>query len=640
VHVQVYATDLDGTAIAHARAGRYPHDIEAHVSPERLARHFTRDDRGYQARAELRDMVVFAKHDLIADPPFTRLDVLCCRNVLIYLQPALQQRLFPQFHYALGPGGLLVLGASEAVPFSSADLFEPVDGSAKVFRRLDVARVAGPPFALAAARSGAAPVAIEHERAPQGLVEAARHAIVDAVAPPVVLINARGDVLYVSQRTGRYLEPAVGKTNINIFAMAREGLGAHLSLGVRQALARRRRVTLAGVEVRGDRARYLVDLTVVPLDTPVVLHGLLLVVFDEPPPGKLAGKAARRGRASGAASAERELVRVKQHLHTVAREMEASQAQVEAANEALQCANEELQSTNEEVTTSKEELQAMNEELLTLNAELEAKNAELGTANDDLRNLLNSTKIPTLFLDGALRLKRFTSEATRIANVQPGDVGRPITDLTLKIDYHDLARDVAEVLETLVVKEVAVARVDSASYTMRIHPYRTTQNALDGVVVTFFDTTELRRAEAVIAARAQDSVVAGLLDRWPGLVCVRDLVTARDVYLNDLARERLRTAGAAHARFESLLHPDDAAQSVQWEDRLARLPDGEVLTRQIRLRGHGGDYERFRDRESVLARAPTGAPLRVLAIIESIEDAAIRASVAARTTGGNGDGLV
>ena len=282
----------------------------------------------------------------------------------------------------------------------------------------------------------------------------------------------------------------------------------------------------------------------------------------------------------------------------------------------------------------------MNEELLTLNAELEAKNAELGTANDDLRNLLNSTKIPTLFLDGALRLKRFTSEATRIANVQPGDVGRPITDLTLKIDYHDLARDVAEVLETLVVKEVAVARVDSASYTMRIHPYRTTQNALDGVVVTFFDTTELRRAEAVIAARAQDSVVAGLLDRWPGLVCVRDLVTARDVYLNDLARERLRTAGAAHARFESLLHPDDAAQSVQWEDRLARLPDGEVLTRQIRLRGHGGDYERFRDRESVLARAPTGAPLRVLAIIESIEDAAIRASVAARTTGGNGDGLV
>jgi len=614
VAVQIYATDIDANAIAIARAGHYGEEIAEHVSPERLARYFSREDHGYRIRKEIRETVVFAQHDLVSDPPFTRLDVVCCRNVLIYLQPVLQQRLLSRFHYALAPGGLLVLGPSETVS-SAAGLFTALDAKAKVFRREDGARDPRArldlPVAVRAGATAAAP-----SRAPIELtvVEAARRVIVESVAPPTVVINDRGDVLYASRRTGRYLEPAVGKTNINIFAMAREGLGPHLSLAVRQAAAKRRRVTRAGLVVRGERGGTRVDLTVLPLDEPASLHGLLMVVFEESAP---AGKAAGRpSRATAGTALARELARTKAHLQTVVREMEASQAQVEAANEELQSANEELQSTNEEVTTSKEELQSLNEELLTLNAELIAKNEALATANDDLRNLLNSTKIPTLFLDGELRVKRFNNEVTKVVHLIASDVGRAITDITLALDYRALATDVAEVLDTLVHKEVQVIGTDGASYTMRIHPYRTTENVIDGVVITFSDVTALRRAEEALAARAHEGVIARLLDRWPGMVCVRDLVLERDVYLNDRARERLREAAAGAAPFESLLHPDDAAATPRWRERLVTLSDNAVLTRTIRVRDRSGAYQSFRDRESVLARSAAGIPTRVLSVVE------------------------
>jgi len=604
VAVQIYATDIDIGAVTAARTGHYRLDIAQQVSPERLARYFTREDGGYRIRKEIRDTIVFAQHDLISAPPFTRLDVLSCRNVLIYLQPVLQQRLLPQFHYALNPGGLLVLGSSESVS-SSAALFVPVDAGAKVFRRLDVARGT----ALRIARSTPTRVepatkAVARAASEVTLIDAARRAIIDTVAPPTVVINDRGDVLYSSRRTGRYLEPAVGKTNINIFAMARDGLGLHLTLAVRQAVARRRRVTVPGLAVRGERGTSHVDLAVVPMTEPPSLRGLLLVIFEEIAPVPRA-----KGR-TGAAGLERELARTKTHLQAVVREIESSQAQVDATTEELQSANEELQSTNEELTTSKEELQSLNEELLTLNAELVSKNDDLATANDDLRNLLNSTKIPTLFLDNALRVKRFTSDATRVANLIAGDVGRLITDITLKVDYQDLARDVEQVLETLIFKEVQVACPDGTSFTMRIHPYRTMDNVIDGVVITFSDVTALQRAEEALADAAHDIVIARLLDRWPGVVYVRDLVLGHDVYLNQRAREWLR--GAA---FETIVHPDDVANPA-WSERLRALPDGEVLTRRIRLRAADGTYATLRDRESVLARANNGAPTRVLAVIE------------------------
>ena len=245
VSVKIYATDIDDNAIAAARAGCYPHEIAEHVTAERLARYFTREERGYRIRKQIRDMLVFAKHDLIADPPFTRLDVLSCRNVLIYMQPSLQQQLIPKFHYALLPGGLLVLGAAETATL--ARLFAPVDAQAKVFRKLDVARGAKAEIEFPlSGRPTPASARRPHGTGELTVVEAARRVIVESVAPPTVVINDRGDILYSSRRTGRYLEPPVGKTNINIFAMAREGLGPHLGIAVRQALSRHRRVTWPG----------------------------------------------------------------------------------------------------------------------------------------------------------------------------------------------------------------------------------------------------------------------------------------------------------------------------------------------------------------------------------------------------------
>ncbi len=614
VGVQIYATDIDAGAITVARAGRYPAAIRDQVAPARLARYFTPDDDGFRIAKVIRDTVVFAQHDLISDPPFTHLDVVCCRNVLIYLQPTLQQRLLPRFHHALDPGGVLVLGLSESTA-AAASLFAALDPTTKVFRRVEGVRAPAERGGPAPWSRGVAAAAVTVSEL--STVDAARRVIVDTVAPPAVLINQRGDVLYTSRRTGRYLEPAVGKTNINLFAMARDGLGLHLSMAVRQAIARRRRVVVRGVRLGGARSRAQLDLAVLPLTEPAALRGLLLVVFDEQPLVAVA-RAGRRPAAGRAASDGRELTRLKAQLQAVVREMEASQAQVEATNEQLQSANEELQSTNEEVTTSKEELMSLNEELLTLNAELEVRNHELATANADLRNVLDSTKIPTLFLDRDLRIKRFTPEVRRIVRLVDADVGRAIGDFTLTLDYPALAADVAAVLASLTPRQAQAAGPDGTTFTVRIDPYRTMDERVDGVVITFSDVTALRQAEAALAARAHDGVVARLLDRWPGMVWVRDLAGA-DVYLNDRARAHLRTCDPTPAaRFAALIDPAQAPDGPTWLRRLAAAPDGEVVTRKLRLRDAAGGYVTYRDRESVLGRGPTGAPTRVLAVIEAV----------------------
>jgi two-component system CheB/CheR fusion protein len=366
--------------------------------------------------------------------------------------------------------------------------------------------------------------------------------------------------------------------------------------------------------VHADRGRIVVDLTVLPMQEEP-LRGLLLVAFQDADAGPKPAAGSKAAQRRLPVTLGRELARTKEQLHAVVCEMEASHARIEATNEELQSANEELQSANEELTTSKEELQSLNEELMTLNAELEATNTALTTANDDLRNLLNSTKIPTLFLDNALRLKRFTSEATRVANVIAGDVGRAITDITLKVNYQGLARDVEEVLTTLVFKEVQLDGADQTSYTMRIHPYRTMTNMIDGVVITFSEVTALRRAEQALAANAQRRAIARLLDRWSGLVCVRDLALGEDIYLNERAAALLRSEPAG-ACFQSLYHPDDAAGSPEWRARLQHLRDTEVAVRPIRLRTADGTYGHFLARESVLARSVAGAPTRMLAVIE------------------------
>ncbi len=375
--LQIFATDLDRDAIEKAREGVFPANIAADVSPERLSRFFVQVERGYQVAKSIREMVIFAPQNLIMDPPFTKLDILSCRNLLIYLTPELQKKLLPLFHYSLNPGGFLFLGSAETIG-SFTDLFAPLEGKARLYRRLDSALRAEPvefPASFVSALPGAPPPKALKPAA--NLQSLADQLLLQRYSPAAVLVNDKGDILYISGRTGKYLEPAAGKANWNIFAMAREGLRYELTGAFQKALRQKGAVTLRNVKVGTNGGMQAVDLTVQPLEEPEALRGMVMIVFTDvatPPETKPTGKTQRApARNAQLAELERELEQARQELQTTREEMQTSQEELKSTNEELQSTNEELQSTNEELTTSKEEMQSMNEELQTVNHELQAK---------------------------------------------------------------------------------------------------------------------------------------------------------------------------------------------------------------------------------------------------------------------------
>jgi two-component system CheB/CheR fusion protein len=500
--LQIFATDLDRDAIGKARTGVYPANIAADISPERLRRFFVQDEHGYRVGKEIREAVVFAPQNAIMDPPFTKLDLLICRNLLIYLDPGVQKKLIPLFHYSLNPGGVLFLGGAETIG-AFTDLFAPLAGKARCYRRLDSALRAEPlefPSAFVSHLPDAASLQPQARNPGSNLHSLTEQILLQHYCPAAVLTNDKGDILYISGRTGKYLEPAAGKANWNIFAMAREGLRYVLNNAWQKALRQKAPASLKGVKVGTNGGVQAVDIIVQPISEPAALQGMVLVVFTDvatPPETKAAGKTSRASaRSDGLASLERELQQAREEVQTCREEMQTSQEELKSANEELQSTNEELQSTNEELTTSKEEMQSLNEELQTVNHELQAKVDELSLANNDMKNLLNSTDIATLFLDDALNVRRFTTQTTRIIKLIPGDAGRPITDITTDLDYPGLAADAREVLRTLAFIEKQVATRDRRWFLTRIMPYRTLENRIDGVVITFSDITEAKRLEA------------------------------------------------------------------------------------------------------------------------------------------------
>lgn len=505
--IQVFATDLDPDAVARARLGVYPEGIAADVSPERLRRFFVKEGGAYRVAKELRDTVVFAPHNVITDPPFTKLDLLSCRNLLIYLTAEVQKKLLPLFHYSLNPEGILFLGSAETAG-GFPNLFLPIDPQAKLYRRrpsLAAARDVEFPSSYAPSEDGELGAARGTPRpASAGLQELVDGVLLQEFGPPCVLVDERGDLLYVHGRTGKYLEPAAGKANLNVFAMAREGLRHPLWGAVQRAHGGQEPVCCKGLRVKTNGSHQLVDLTVKPLDEPQALRGLLLVVFQEVAAPRRRSRS-RLAQAEGGEAPperveelERELQQSRECLQTKREEMQTSQEELKSANEELQSTNEELQSTNEELTTSKEEMQSLNEELLSVNTEMQAKIEELSRISNDMRNLLNSTDIATLFLDNDLNVRRFTPQATRIIKLIPSDVGRPITDIVSDLDYAGLAEDVREVLENLVFKEREAATVDGRWFQVRILPYRTYENRIDGVVLTFSDITVAKQLEQAL----------------------------------------------------------------------------------------------------------------------------------------------
>ena len=503
--LQIFATDLDRSAVDKARTGVFPANIAADVSPERLRRFFVREESGtFRAGKEIREMITYAQQNVIMDPPFTRLDILICRNLLIYLGSELQKKLFPLFHYSLNPGGVLFLGSAETIG-GFAEQFTALDVKARLYRRAESgARVE--PVDFPAVFSRARPEAMAAEKTARPVVNLqalAEQAVLQQFAPPAALINPKGDILVISGRTGNYLEPVAGKANWNIFAMAREGLHNELPGACQRALRQKEAVVLRRLSVRTNGHWQPIDLTVQALEAPPALRGLLLVVFTQAPERPVRARGAKSGAASKrTAELELEIQRLREQVQITGEEMQTSQ-------EELKSTNEELQSTNEELTTSKEEMQSLNEELQTVNAEQQMKVDELSRANNDMKNLLNSTDIATVFLDGDARLRRFTTQATRIIQFIPGDVGRPITDIASDLISPGLIEDVREVLRTLVFIEKPVVTRDGRWFSTRVMPYRTMDDKIDGVVITFTDITVAKQLEATLRQRHGDLQAKG-----------------------------------------------------------------------------------------------------------------------------------
>jgi chemotaxis methyl-accepting protein methylase/nitrogen-specific signal transduction histidine kinase len=508
--IQIFATDLDQEAIAQARRGSFSDRIKADVSPDRLARFFVPDGNGYRVKKEIRDLLVFAPHNLLTDPPFTKIDILCCRNVLIYLKTNAQRQLIPLMHFALNPRGLMILGTAESAG-GFDHLFSTVDKKWKVFQRREVAdrpRLEFPSPMMPYRPAG--PPDPEPEEAEADMTYAAQRALLDDYAPPAVVVTAEGDIVYVNGRTGNYLEPASGKVNHNVFAMAREGLREELGVALHGAGRHMTPITNRVVHVKSNGGVTTINLTVKPLSVRKTPRSLFLIVFEErkTPSGETDLPQDAEALPVAASEVQTELRRTRERLQAVSQQMEATQEELRAANEELQSNNEELQSTNEELNSSKEELQSINEEMQTVNAELQTKIEELSTANNDMKNLLNGIEMATIFLNVDLGIKRFTPQCSRIVNLVPSDIGRTISDFATKLKYVGLIEDARNVLDTLVPKELQVEAADGCWYNMRILPYRTTENVIDGVVITFADITVLKKLEQSLRVQkeeAQDS---------------------------------------------------------------------------------------------------------------------------------------
>ena len=502
--LQIFATDLDPDAIEKARRALYPANIAIDVSEARLKRFFVEDGGSFRVAKEIREMVVFAPQNIIMDPPFTKLDMLTCRNLLIYLGAELQKKLLPLFHYSLKPGGILMLGSAESIG-NFTDLFEPLESKARLFKRSN--SLLHPDELEFPTRhfptKAALPMEPKPETSTANLQTLADQLLLQKFSPAAVLVTASGDLVYINGRTGKYLEPAAGKVNWNIHAMARDDLRQEISLALPRALRSGESVVSSNLRVGHNGGSQLVDLTIFPIQEPAPLRGMaMLVITDVATPTEVATETGKRSprRAQRELELEKALAQAQQEVQRLREEMQTSQEEVKSASEELQSTNEELQSTNEELTTSKEEMQSLNEELQTVNVELQSKVDELSSANNDMKNLLNSTDIATIFLDNALHVRRFTTQATRLFKLIPGDIGRPLSDIVTNLTYPNLEIDAEQVLSTLAFSDREIDTTDGRWFQVKIMPYRTLENVIDGVVMTFNDISRAKILEKELRA--------------------------------------------------------------------------------------------------------------------------------------------
>jgi two-component system CheB/CheR fusion protein len=597
--VQIYATDLNGVAIDRARAGFYPKAISQDITPERLRRFFVELDGGYRISKALRDMCVFARHNALTDPPFSRMDLICCRNLLIYVEPQLQKKLMPVLHYALKPHAFLMLGGAETIG-TFRDLFDLEDVRSKLYSKRSgkaqlempalIAR--GNPIALAAGEKRPRPGHGLLRDVQTDVQREADRVLMSRYAPAGVLVNADLEVLQFRGHTGVYLAPAPGRASLNLLKMAREGL----LVSLRSALHRVRKeggtAREEGVRIKSNGGFREVDVVVIPVKGDTANERCYLVLFEDPAARRPAA-VKKRAEAQDAAPGEdkdghllrltQELAATREYLQSVIEQQDAANEELQSANEEVQSANEELQSINEELETSKEEIQSSNEELTTVNEELQNRNEELNRANNDLTNLLLSVQLPIVMVWPDLRIRRFTPTAERVIGLIPSDVGRPIGDIKFGRDVPDLTELVREVIDTVSVRELEVRDKTGRWHWLRIRPYRTMDNRIDGAVIVLVDIHDLKQSQegSIRQARILERTHEPIIVREPGGEIVYWNRGAEQLYgyakqeaVGRNSHELLQTSGAADV--EAI--EDALAREGKWSGELThRTRGGETL---------------------------------------------------------------
>jgi two-component system CheB/CheR fusion protein len=504
--IQIFATDLDRNAIEKARHGAYIENIAADVSSERLRKFFFKEGNLYHIKKDIREAIVFAVQNVLSDPPFSNLDLLVCRNLLIYLELKAQQKLIPLFHYTLREEGVLFLGTSESVG-RFVDLFETVNRKFSIYRKKEVKAGAGPvvefptrTLRLEHDRNHDQVMVNEEHHAAHGIAHAMERMLLKTYTPACVIVDRDGHILHFHGRTGKYLEHQEGRPSLQIADMAREGLRFALISSLRKSATSGEEVLQGRLRVQTNGGYQDLNLVVKPLSEPPFLKGNFMVVFEdlESAPEK---KAEKRKEGSEVEShrviaLEQELARVRQQYQGSMEELESSNEELRSLNEEIHSSNEELQSTNEELESSREELQSLNEELATVNSELHSKIEELGESYRTITNVLDSTQIAILFLDNEMRVKRFTREASRLINLIDSDIGRPIDHISHHLEYEGLTKKIQQVLDSLAFFEDNVRTKDGHWYRMRIMIYCTTENVIEGAVITFVNIDAQKETQA------------------------------------------------------------------------------------------------------------------------------------------------
>lgn len=513
--IQIFATDTSEEAIQIARAGRYPENIGPDISPERLRRYFAKTEKGYEVRKVVRDSCIFATHDLLKDPPFSRMDLISCRNVLIYFDASAQRRVLAGFHYALNANGFLMLGASESVG-TAPGLFVQVDPKQKIYS--PVVTAVRPPFEVSpSVGPGTAIRTIGGAHGPGSfdINQVLDRVISEKYAPPGVVVNSQMDIVQFRGRTSLFLEPRSGEAaSLNLFKMVRQNLATDLRTALHEASKEKREVIRRVLRAAWEGQERSVAIEVVPLHEPELRADYYLVLFEETTgadgskakataslPGS---KSARSRKESESAKLKKDLEATKKHLQTIIEEQEATNEELQSANEEILSSNEELQSMNEELETAKEELQATNEELITVNEELQNRNLELAEANSDLSNLIGSMDIVYLMVGDDLCIRRFTPVAQKVLSLIPSDIGRPINDIKPKLQVENLPRLIASVIDNMTPAQYEIQDSESHWYSMRIRPYKTEDNKIGGAVIALVDIEAMKRTQQALSESEEE----------------------------------------------------------------------------------------------------------------------------------------